>query len=201
MSEPRSLTHSRSLTPHASRLSEHWATVPVSSEEKQESPVDEQQLEKKENETGATCGTISEETAAEVKQEVAEERKIEATTGSSQKLFEFCISVSAAVSHAEKKSISEKDEEPKNEPKLIELFRARRNSKSSWRRFISQGSRMLRNELGELGGAGHFWGNDKATWNGGERDWMREEDLKKVLRLLAAREKKINLKEREFRAF
>ena len=74
------------------------ATVPVSSEEKQESPVDEQQLQKKKNETGATCGTISEETAAEVQQEVAEEQKIEATTGSSQKLLEFCISVSAAVS-------------------------------------------------------------------------------------------------------
>jgi hypothetical protein len=169
------------------------ATVPVSTE-KQESPVDEQQLEKKENETGATSGKISEETAAEVQQEVGEERKIEATTGSSQKLFEFCISVSAAVSHGEKKSISEKDEEPKNEPKLIELFRARRNSKSSWRRFISQGSRMLSNELGELGGAGHFFGNE--YWD--TRFEMEEEELKMVLRLLAAGEKKINLKEREF---
>ena len=169
---------------------------PVSTEE-QESPVDEQQLEKKKKETGATCGTISEETAAEVQQEVAEEQKIEATTGSSQKLLEFCISVSAAVSDAENKSISEKDEEPKNEPKLIDLFRARRNSKSSWRRFISQGSRMLCNELGELGGAGHFWGDD----NFRNRGVMKEEKLKKVLRLLAAGEKKINLKEREFRAF
>jgi hypothetical protein len=168
--------------------------VPVSSEEKQESPVDEQQLEKKENETGATCGTISEETAAEVQQEVAEEQKIEATTGSSPKLLEFCISVSAAVSDAEKKSISEKDEKPKNEPKLIELFRARRNSKSSWRQFISGGSRMLRNELAELGGAGHFWGNDNLD----TREVMEEEELKMVLRLLAAGEKKINLKEREF---
>ena len=49
-----------------SQLDAPEATVPVSSEEKQESPVDEQQLEKKENETGATSGTISEETAAQV---------------------------------------------------------------------------------------------------------------------------------------
>jgi hypothetical protein len=59
----------------------------------------------------------------------------------------------------------------------------------------------LRMELGQLGGAGHFWGNDKDKFDGGERDEMGEEELKKVLRLLAAGEKKINLKEREFRAF
>lgn len=59
----------------------------------------------------------------------------------------------------------------------------------------------MRNELGELGGAGHFWGNDKQKNDGGERNGMGEEELKKVLRLLAAGEKKINLKEREFRAF
>ena len=59
----------------------------------------------------------------------------------------------------------------------------------------------MRNELGELGGAGHFWGNDKRKNYGGERYEMEEEELKKVLRLLAAGEKKINLKEREFRAF
>ena len=56
-------------------------------------------------------------------------------------------------------------------------------------------------EIGEIGGAGHFWGNDKSTYFGGERDPMGEEELKKVLRLLAAGEKKVNLKEREFRAF
>jgi hypothetical protein len=89
---------------------------------------------------------------------------------------------------------------------LIELFRNRLNSKSNWQQFVVQGRKeelqKLRNELGELGGAGHFWGNDKAKCHGGERWWMREEeDLKKVLRLLAAGEKKISLKEREFRAF
>ena len=52
------------------------ATVPVVSEEKQESPVDEQSLEKKDEQTGQT--TITEETAAEV----LEEEKVEATTGS-----------------------------------------------------------------------------------------------------------------------
>ena len=61
----------------------------------------------------------------------------------------------------------------------------------------------MRNELAKLGGAGHFWGNDKkkSYGCGEERDQMEEEELKKVLRLLAAGEKKINLKEREFRAF
>ena len=59
----------------------------------------------------------------------------------------------------------------------------------------------MRKELGEIGGSGHFWGNDKWTGDGGVRDWMGEEELKKVIGLLAAGEKKINLKEREFRAF
>ena len=57
---------------------------------------------------------------------------------------------------------------------------------------------MLRTELGEIGGAGHFFGNDKMINEGGVRDEMGEEELKKVLRLLAAGEKTINLKEREF---
>ncbi|CBY13408.1 unnamed protein product [Oikopleura dioica] len=60
---------------------------------------------------------------------------------------------------------------------------------------------MMRKELGEIGGAGHFFGNDKKMEFGGKRDEMEEEELKKVLHLLAAGEKKINLKEREFRAF
>ena len=55
--------------------------------------------------------------------------------------------------------------------------------------------------MGEIGGAGHFWGNDKDIYYGGVRDKMGEKELKKVLRLLAAGEKKVNLKEREFRAF
>jgi hypothetical protein len=59
----------------------------------------------------------------------------------------------------------------------------------------------LRNELGEKGGAGLFWENDKAIRRGGVRDEVEEKDLKKVLQLLAAGEKEINLKEREFRAF
>ena len=59
----------------------------------------------------------------------------------------------------------------------------------------------LRKELGEIGGSGHYWGNDKLIRRGGVRDWMGEEELKKVIGLLAAGEKNINLKEREFRAF
>ena len=54
---------------------------------------------------------------------------------------------------------------------------------------------MLSNQLG---GAGHFFGHDDTE----TRDPMyEEEELKLVLRLLAAGEKKINFKEREFRAF
>jgi len=52
----------------------------------------------------------------------------------------------------------------------------------------------LRKELGEIGGAGHFFGDDKKI----VRNAMEEEEVKKVLRLLAAGEKTINLKEREF---
>ena len=59
----------------------------------------------------------------------------------------------------------------------------------------------MRKELGPLEGAGHFWGNDNNKSFGGERDEMIEEELKKVLGLLAAGQKKINLKEKEFRAF
>ncbi|CBY43407.1 unnamed protein product [Oikopleura dioica] len=44
---------------------------------------------------------------------------------------------------------------------------------------------MMRKELGDIGGAGHFFGNDKRIKYGGERDAMGEEELKKVLRLLA----------------
>ena len=59
----------------------------------------------------------------------------------------------------------------------------------------------LRNALGEIGGAGHFCGNDKMKSFGGVRDHMGQAELKNVIRLLAAGEKRINLKEREFRAF
>ncbi|CBY14410.1 unnamed protein product [Oikopleura dioica] len=48
----------------------------------------------------------------------------------------------------------------------------------------------LRKELGVIGGAGHYFGNDK----GGVRDSMEEKEFKKVLQLLAAGETKINLK-------
>ena len=59
----------------------------------------------------------------------------------------------------------------------------------------------MRNEFGEIGGAGHFWGNDTWIGYGGVRNWMGEKELKKVLQLLSLGEKRINLKEREFRAF
>jgi hypothetical protein len=55
----------------------------------------------------------------------------------------------------------------------------------------------LRMELGEFGGAGHYFGKDQLK----VRDSMEEEGLKKVLELLSLGEKKVNLKEREFRVF
>ena len=56
----------------------------------------------------------------------------------------------------------------------------------------------LRNELGALGGAGHFWGDEKAISSGGIRDQMGKGALRNVIRLLLLGEKKVNLKEREF---
>ena len=54
----------------------------------------------------------------------------------------------------------------------------------------------MRSELGELGGAGHYFGND----DGNVRKGMSKVELVKVLRLLELGEQKMNLKEREFRA-
>jgi len=59
----------------------------------------------------------------------------------------------------------------------------------------------MRNELGELGGAGHYWGDDAYRGWIGQRRCMKKDELKNVLKLLAAGEKKINLKEKEFRTF
>ena len=56
---------------------------------------------------------------------------------------------------------------------------------------------MMRTELGKIGGAGHFFGNDKVII----REEMKEKELAAVLRLLSLGEKKVNLKEREFIAF
>ena len=55
----------------------------------------------------------------------------------------------------------------------------------------------MRIDLGEKGGAGHFYGYD-AEFNFGGRDAMDEEDLMKVLQLLSLGQKTINLKEMEF---
>ena len=57
---------------------------------------------------------------------------------------------------------------------------------------------QLRNELGAIGGAGEFFGNDKVIGFGGVRDSMEEEELRNVLKLLSFGETKINLKGREF---
>ena len=89
---------------------------------------------------------------------------------------------------------------------MIELFRARLNSKSNWQQFVVQGRKeelqKLRNELGSIGGAGHFFGDDSDELSTDDtREDSEEEELRKVLELLSLGEKCINLKEREFRAF
>ena len=59
----------------------------------------------------------------------------------------------------------------------------------------------MKNELGEKGGIGHFWEDDRAIENGGVRDHMKKEELKKVARAISLGQKEVNLKEREFLAF
>ena len=53
----------------------------------------------------------------------------------------------------------------------------------------------LRQELGALGGVGHYFENDQEHCFGGVRDWMQKNGLLLVLRALALGQKKINLKE------
>ena len=43
----------------------------------------------------------------------------------------------------------------------------------------------LRQELGALGGLGHYFGNDQEHCFGGVRDWMMKNELLLVLRALA----------------
>ena len=52
-------------------------------------------------------------------------------------------------------------------------------------------------QLGALGGADHYFGNDKTS----VRSNMKEEDLRQVLRLLSLGEKRINFKEKELSFF
>ena len=51
--------------------------------------------------------------------------------------------------------------------------------------------------MGQLGGAGHYFQNDKNKSNGGVRDEMSREEIAKVLQLLSLGEKRVNFKERD----
>jgi hypothetical protein len=55
--------------------------------------------------------------------------------------------------------------------------------------------------MGELGGVGHYFQNDRRLSNGGVRDQMKKEEIEGVLRLLSLGKKRVNLKEREFLTF
>ena len=57
--------------------------------------------------------------------------------------------------------------------------------------------RKLRNKLGDIGAVGHYFGPDSRDTRGE----MEAKELEKILQLLSHGEKRINLKEREFRAF
>ena len=94
-----------------------------------------------------------------------------------------------------------------NERLALELRKMRRKNEQIVKKEENQVERSnedlekLRKELGAKGGAGEFFGNDKWTGRGGERNWMKKEELRKVLKLLAVGEKTINLKEKEFLIF
>jgi uncharacterized protein (UPF0216 family) len=56
--------------------------------------------------------------------------------------------------------------------------------------------KLLRKKAGALPGFGHVWKSDKdtVTDKDGGRDFMKKEELKKVLHLLSLGEKRVNLK-------
>ena len=56
---------------------------------------------------------------------------------------------------------------------------------------------ILRSELGEKRGAGHFFGNDKVIF----REEMKQKEIEQIIKLLQLGEKKINLKENEFQLY
>jgi len=59
--------------------------------------------------------------------------------------------------------------------------------------------KLLRKKVGALPGMPHLWQNDDYKTDKSEaRNYMKKEELKKVLHLLALGEKNVNLKEREF---
>ncbi|CBY15434.1 unnamed protein product [Oikopleura dioica] len=137
----------------------------------------------------------------------AEEDEIQAAFEASKQAFEVSKRVFEASKTAfevlgdlKKRAAYDRQKAKENEKelklKIQKLEKELENKKSQEKEEhdICNDLEKLRMEMGEIGGAGHFWGNDKRTG-------MRDEELKKVLRLLAAGEKKVNLKEREFRAF
>ena len=52
----------------------------------------------------------------------------------------------------------------------------------------------MRKELGAIGGAGHFFEDDREIWKGGVRDEVDGTKIRKVLKLLSLGERKVNLK-------
>ena len=60
---------------------------------------------------------------------------------------------------------------------------------------------LLRNKIGELGGAGHYFQKNRRLSNGGARDKMKKEEIVEVLRLLSLGEERVNLKEWKFLIF
>ena len=54
----------------------------------------------------------------------------------------------------------------------------------------------MREELGAIGGSGHYLENDKEIKYGGSRNEMTESKIRYVLQLVSLGERKINFKER-----
>ena len=86
--------------------------------------------------------------------------------------------------------------------KIINDFQ---NSESQREKFRKEAKKMeeeikfLKKKVGALPGMPHFWQNDDYKTDKSEaRNYMKKEELKKVLHLLALGEKNVNLKEKEF---
>ncbi|CBY15992.1 unnamed protein product [Oikopleura dioica] len=123
----------------------------------------------------------------------AEEDEIQAAFEASKTAFEVLNDPKKRGAYDRQKA---KENEKELKLKIQKLEKELENKKSQEKEQDDKCNELekLKMEMGEIGGAGHFWGNDKATKCGGKRDGMGDEELKKVLRLLAAGEKTVNLK-------
>ncbi|CBY32834.1 unnamed protein product [Oikopleura dioica] len=121
----------------------------------------------------------------------AEEDEIQAAFEASKQAFEASKTKRGAY---DRQKAKENEKELKLKIQKLEKELANKKNQEKEEDDKCNELEKLKMEMGEIGGAGHFWGDDKEICEGGVRDEMGDEELKKVLRLLAAGEKKVNLK-------